>query len=116
MRIEDTLYQCLKNANYPVYKIQAPQNTPVPYAVFYVVSDEKVNCADGQDVSLESVRFTLDVYDATLVGVKDMSDEIQQKLRECETFSYFVYQTLDDMPDNINYRSIIDFKLNRQGI
>jgi len=115
MRIEDALYQCLQNEVYPVYKIQAPQNTPMSYALFYVVADTKVNCADGQDVDFVDVRFTIDVYDTTLPGVKDMSDEIQSKLRECDTFSAIIYQTIDDMPDNINYRSIIDFKLNKRG-
>ena len=113
MTIQDALYQCLQNGVYPVYKIQAPQNKSMPYALFYVVADTKTNSADGQDVGYEDVRFTIDVYDTTLQSVTDMSAEIQQKLRECSEFSYFPYQSLQDMPDNINYRSMIDFKLNR---
>ena len=113
IKIDDLLYRCLKNADYKVFKIQAPQNQQMPYAVFYVVADTKSNTACGQDTSYEDVRFTINVYDNNLQSVQDMRDEILTKLNNCKDFSCIPYQTLEDMPDNIAYRSIIDFKLNR---
>ena len=113
MRREDALYQCLENQYYPVYKIQAPQNTSTPYAVFYVVNDSKINCADGMDASYEDVRFTINIYDSDLVALQIKRDDILTKLNGCIDFSAFIYQTLEDMPDGKVYRSIIDFKLNR---
>ncbi len=113
MTIEDLLYQCIDVDEYPTYKIVAPQNTSVPYAVFYVVSDTKTNTADGMDASYEDVRLTINVYDEDLFELVSKRDAIIGKLNACDTFSCIMYQTIEDSPDAQEFRSIIDFKLNR---
>ena len=109
--MNELLYSALYSTGLKVFALKAPQNEPVPYAIYQMVSDKKELCADGITTT-KDVSYQLDVY-ATEYGVcKTMMDTLQGAIigsTDYETVIYSVNDTIED--GGLIYRSRLDFNL-----
>jgi len=111
MDLEQLLFTTLKSIDGGIFEMFAPQNRGHPYSTYQVVSDEKTNALAGQ-CDYEQIRFQINTYGDTTKQVREISKDIQSKLRASSEFSCLIYQSFRDMTEEgITPREVIDFKL-----
>ena len=113
MRLEEELYNCLKNVQGGISALRAPQNASHPYSVYLIIADIKTNALPGQ-CYYPQIRFQIDVYADDLFECMSIRDDIEAKLLAYSDFKCIIYQSFSNVADaGKTFQSTIDFKLTK---
>ncbi len=110
MGIRELIADCFVS-DMDVFAAQAPQNSELPYNVYSVVVEEKLNALDSQ-CDFERIRFDLNTYAATYAESVTLSRILQRKLLDYKGFACVVFSVSETVEEGGTiYRTRVDFTL-----
>ncbi len=110
--MDELLYNCIKSTSYYVSNLFAPQNSAVPYVVFGVVSDNKLQCLEGNDLDYIDMRYQVDIYDDDMQRLESIKSEIINKIVTCTDFTGTIETVFNRIEDDTKLiHGIIDFTI-----
>ena len=93
------------------YAARAIQNQDMPYSVYNVVAEEKLNALRGQ-CDLEKIRYDINTFSDDYEECVNKSKALQTKLLAFSKFKCIVFSVSETVEDNGHtFRSRVDFTL-----